>query len=954
MKINLSITGLFLFTIFNQILNQISKIRSFMNFKKRYLQQPISISFSSITSDCSTTVSSFNLKAFPLSNGVNVLINQCSSVSKINNQVYLYSSIDGSLSNAGTGYYNANAFNNLVRYTSMFNPLLSSLFVVYDNLSCTTGGGNNYGPNCDGTKDSKLNFVKYVFTSNNPINYVSQTLYMNIFSQINLGSNNVIFIPTIENCPFNNKLQLFVGLEMNTNKIVENIFFQFVNLLKDPSQIFLDKRFVYTTTPTQRTDKNRHPFQNLNRVFFSTNPNTMFFFIIESDGLNLISFDYIDPNPTSTSEILDNTAAIIPPTPPVGNTFFMDYDSNSNSFAIFRITGSFPNYSGTLHFYPNGLNSVKITKPNIICGNSSIAIIKNLNPLFIVICGSINVFQISGNLFNPINSFNIPNNIQIFDLFFQSSTMDPWSGLNIYATFANIFGGSIYSSNVAKITSCLLVLMADGRCVTSPSCPPGNRLFPLNTCCQNLYSQTQNICVNSCRTNEYLFNNICFNTCPNSTSPNYDDMNCYPVCPIVLNNKVCSTKCNIGQFIYNKICYATCPTVPAITLYTSLPDYICYQSCPNFFYQNYCFNNCNQTATYNFPYTFPLGNKCVNNPCSTNGTLLYDFNKTCLNSCPVKSSVYTNINNSTCTDCKTFNNFKLNSTCVDFCPYPYREDYINYECINCGMSNLFYFNGTCVYLCPLYYVRNYLAMNCVPCTTYSLVYFKGECVKYSSLSGVILVNIQLQAYDTCSNVKMYYLNGTCYQKCPSSYPLVDPFGNCVNLELNNLYYYNGLLTTQCPYYYLYNSTRYCYNCQSLNKSFYNNTCVTKCPSFMAPNANNICDTCDNIKLFSFNGTCLSNCPNNTVPIIKSNKKLCQNCTDIGNVFFNNSCIQSCPQYSKTESGICKMCSWDQWFYYNSTCLSSCPPFTIPNYDNWYCVDTNYTVDISSYTDYLSN
>ena len=212
------------------------------------------------------------------------------------------------------------------------------------------------------------------------------------------------------------------------------------------------------------------------------------------------------------------------------------------------------------------------------------------------------------------------------------------------------------------------------------------------------------------------------------------------------------------------------------------------------------------------------------------------------------------------------------------------------------MSNLFYFNGTCVYLCPLYYVRNYLAMNCVPCTTYSLVYFKGECVKYSTLSGVILVNSQLQAYDTCSNVKMYYLNGTCYQKCPSSYPLVDPFGNCVNLQLNNLYYYNGLLTTQCPYYYLYNSTRYCYNCQSLNKSFYNNTCVTKCPSFMAPNANNICDTCDNIKLFSFNGTCLSNCPNNTVPIIKSNKKLCQNCTDIGNVFFNNSCIQSCPQY----------------------------------------------------------
>ena len=241
MKINLTFFTLIFSFICDRIINKNSKERPFKNNNRRNLVSLIS--YTSITSSCSTTITSSNVKAFTLSDGINLLINQCSLTSNYNNQVYLYSSSSNSKSNLCTGSFNSNAFNNIVHYTSNYNSASSTFYAIIDDQSC--GSSSSYGVNCNGTGNKKLNFIKYVFSSSNPLKCQSQTNYLDIFSKVVLGVGNIIFCPVILNCPFNTSFQLFVGLEMSSNNVIMNIYFQFVNT--SLSINFLDKKFGFSS-----------------------------------------------------------------------------------------------------------------------------------------------------------------------------------------------------------------------------------------------------------------------------------------------------------------------------------------------------------------------------------------------------------------------------------------------------------------------------------------------------------------------------------------------------------------------------------------------------------------------------------------------------------------------------------------------------------------------------------
>jgi len=528
---------------------------------------------------------------------------------------------------------------------------------------------------------------------------------------------------------------------------------------------------------------------------------------------------------------------------------------------------------------------------------------------------------------------------------------------------------------------------------TCPSTPVQTYVNPVdNTCvavCPIVLKGST--CSDKCDSNEWTFNKVCYSDCQSTPSPSIPDpltKTCYSKCPLFQdeNENKCVNSCASNKFIYKGICKDACPTQPptfilnngcydSCTLSTppSFQEAVgsskCVVSCPFYNFQGLCVNQCNNNFVTDFntcmptcplgkyvynkqcyyscsmtpKKTYQLGSSCVENPCIANKTLLYSPNNTCTVNCPVSnnSPYYIDPQNFLCINCNITNQYLFNNTCVNNCPYPYKENIFTKVCVDCITPGLKFFNGTCLSQCPLYYVYNYLTNSCVSCQVYSKVWFNGECVDFSTIQfkGVALVNSALNAYDTCKNLKMYYLNGICYTACPPTYPIADQFGNCVNLFSENLYITNGVTSTSCPKYYFANETnRNCFNCKSIGKIYHNNTCVSTCPIFMSPDANNVCDTCTNNKLYSYNGLCVSTCPNNTV--ISSETKTCIDCGSSNKVFYNKACLDSCPMYAENKNNVCYPCIWTKTFFYQGTCNSKCPQYTVQYYESYYCQDVD--------------
>ena len=354
-----------------------------------------------------------------------------------------------------------------------------------------------------------------------------------------------------------------------------------------------------------------------------------------------------------------------------------------------------------------------------------------------------------------------------------------------------------------------------------------------NSCvvnCDNseYYEDNKYKCLLNCPVNTFILNNVCYqNECSliNTEKKFYDiDKICIIECPEGKyhneNEYECLSNCDSNKFIYENICYNQCPN---IAKYHNLNE-------------NECITDCSNQSPIKY-LNEPNGNICVNscgddllltnNTCSPNcfitNELYFDIiNKKCLSSCESGYSII-NVNTNECLlNCDTY-------YVKDLINFDYTLCYIGYN--NCPDDYHLQIGNTneCSNICneeyPIIYNNNQCVTNCKDYNLYISISNPKKCVNECDNNGK-KYSITNECVLDCKNTDLPYLNdgsSFCSISCDIDHPYVDSSNNicyslCLNNQINdNIYSYNNECLSQCPDGLTYNIKKICGDSFSLIK-----------------------------------------------------------------------------------------------------------------------------------------
>ncbi len=510
------------------------------------------------------------------------------------------------------------------------------------------------------------------------------------------------------------------------------------------------------------------------------------------------------------------------------------------------------------------------------------------------------------------------------------------------------------------------------------------------------YDKDTNICYYSCNELEekqYTLPNEnnspieCVNSCGGEYKFYYEDKKiCRSSCDILYKIEggvICVSHCASGQKVYNNICYDSCPqntelgTKPKIykeklnsetslivekcikdcsNHLSSISSDYCYDECPpneSYLYNGICYEKCPEETFAN-----SLTKECFLNSCP-GGLNFYDIIdniKTCVTKCPSKKFISSSERNPRqCYDkCpKEYNFIGENNTCLKNCSE--QPDIGQYIQIHQTLDEYTIFK--CTFSCGEEYT-NVETKECL-----------SECPEdyYTSPNKMCYKNCSIDADYPFSSVDD---NGkyVCAKKCHSSLP---NFGNdkiCKDsCNENEMIDYDGKCVSKCENsYYKYKEGNKCvHECSDGKKSQKDNTCVETCP----PNENfvegNECRTscdpghfqkylqetneikcvekCESNEFYYETGSiyniykCLPKCEENDYNI--ENTQICvKECPSQYYIYFSDQtpkekkCVVNCPQDKKyNDLRIClKECPKTGNKYHiegETNCRYSCPEGT---------------------------
>lgn len=120
--------------------------------------------------------------------------------------------------------------------------------------------------------------------------------------------------------------------------------------------------------------------------------------------------------------------------------------------------------------------------------------------------------------------------------------------------------------NVNQCLTCTYGQLSNGSCIP---CSPGyyaesSACTPCPSSCSTCESQV--LCT-SCKSNNYLLNNMCSSSCPINMFPNGTTCSiCLANCNICNQATSLCTVCQAGYYLYNNLCATTCPS-PLVVSY---------------------------------------------------------------------------------------------------------------------------------------------------------------------------------------------------------------------------------------------------------------------------------------------------------------------------------------------------------------------------------------------------
>ena len=483
--------------------------------------------------------------------------------------------------------------------------------------------------------------------------------------------------------------------------------------------------------------------------------------------------------------------------------------------------------------------------------------------------------------------------------------------------------------------------------------------------CLTCSSDNVDNCLSCYDKSSFLYNNRCYNECPESSYAVFDEIqnkcyDCNPKCLIcsesadicskckegfsIIEKKIdgnlpkttCTDKCQENQVLIKGVC--TDCKVENCSLCNSENAQIC-DLCKNDFYlfENKCLDKC---PDYYYP-------DIQSNSC-----------KKCNSACKVCTDESNN-----CEECANGFYFLSESKLCDKCNYP--RILIDNLCYNCQAENcekcsdndynvcsvcsksFVLVNGKCQNNCPEGTYKNKTKdnENCLNCS--------DNCMSCENTEKC------LKCYS-----QHFLLDNICVEKCPKGYGILEENNSkkCVKCQDINCNICQGSLPNLC----IDCNSEYLINKISSNEAI----CLSSCEkgkfynesNFNCENCINNClecsnsDTCDKCELeyYLLNNTCVNTCPegyyeNSTVcsKCSTENCKTCPNnvcseCLSEFNIIKSNEnviCSESCPSGYYGNEGICKKCGdlclrclnentctqcIGENLLLNGKCVSSCP------------------------------
>lgn len=479
-------------------------------------------------------------------------------------------------------------------------------------------------------------------------------------------------------------------------------------------------------------------------------------------------------------------------------------------------------------------------------------------------------------------------------------------------------------------TSCIGELyLYNSTCISV--CPSGFFRFEGNLCielCPDGYFTTEFDCL------------ACDATCELCNGPESTNcIDCNGALPYLLPTGECATVCLSDQFLYEDICYNICPDD---TYHIVLEQNYCVSNCPKDFYinDNYCIQcdigcaTCEASGsctTCEIPYYFTSTSTCVlncpvgylpnENNCIVDCT--DEFCLTCLIStpdiCEICQDKYV-LSNGTCEAICPVGTYISNAECLfcsDFCVACSDSNY----CTECE-TNYYLYENVCVTQCPTgFYSVGNVCSECDPtcascedlvtCSTCKegLFYFESHCVPECPDPTILIGNnceyfcgssCEICTKGTCSKCSegVLYLN-QCFSSCPDG--LYNDGSICQNCSPQCSLCTSLSQCTSCIDSYLYLAQCYS-NCPEGTIQSEKN-CILQCPLNCASCDSTNCFKCE-LGFFFYGAECVDQCPNKTLAIEES----CVNC------------IENCEKCSDLQT--CEECS--SGFLFEGQCFETCP------------------------------
>jgi len=435
--------------------------------------------------------------------------------------------------------------------------------------------------------------------------------------------------------------------------------------------------------------------------------------------------------------------------------------------------------------------------------------------------------------------------------------------------------------------------------------------FSLIDSCQNYKIYSTRECIDSCPTSKiysnyppkYLFNKICYDSCPLNTIPDESNNNCI---------------CNYSFHIDNE-------------------KLICYDN-------YYCINN-------TYKYYLNDSKECISSKSCPEG--YYQFNFQCYkNKCPSQTNEISN------TSCQSIYNYcYVNEYFQTICDnnsndeYIYKfDDTVQYlkKCEDSIMyttseSKTYFYNNTCYLECPKNTVKNESTNKC-DCLYYKYNVDDNNYICYSKeekcLDKIPVIDLKICLDDIkgCKDKNYKIFNNECYsQECPNNTKIdnnneymckcknyyygsnktLNCFEDSISCEMKN-YSFSNPITYEC-----YDSLNDCF--YKGNSYYFNNFCYKDdCPSEYIP----LSSTNETIQKYFIKELSLNDSLKNKIcicDIIYSDKKW--NKTILNEIECLNTCEEGYEPELLTHKCVEK-CNPDKHFNFNDKCYKEdCPPGT---------------------------